>query len=213
MNRVQFFSLLSLCICSPLSTRVIKIKNEQEFNSQIKQSAHPTLIKFSTPWCATCGKIEQSFQDVSDEQEFDNILFAHVDADELKTISKQHGVIGVPAFVYLENGSTKNQTIGIHNTATFKDDLRSTIRKSLTLAHGSAMQQEQEQEQEQELHTIHEQHNPQEKKVSMSEKHTSQPSYFEAIQNNVKHFLNMLIQKMHEIFNKIKIIFIKNHNN
>lgn len=91
-------------------------------------SKQPMVIKFAARWCGTCQSIAELFESVSDEAEFHHIIFMCIDIDAHEEISKQYGVIGVPTFAYLENGSKKGQIIGAKDVSSFKDNLRESIR-------------------------------------------------------------------------------------
>jgi thiol-disulfide isomerase/thioredoxin len=96
----------------------------------------PLVVKFAAAWCTTCQQIAEPFEAVSDEVEFQHVIFAHVDIDRNEEVCKQHGVIGVPTFAYLDNGSKKGQIIGAKDLSLFKDHLRESIRSHFNMPSG-----------------------------------------------------------------------------
>ncbi len=122
-----FFILMSW---HTTQTNVVTITNDNQFDTEVLKSSRPVLVKFSANWCGACKSIQKPFEEVAAEPEFSNIKFAHVDVDRAQKISKQNGIIGVPTFIYMNQGEKKNQSIGVENIGTFKDTLRNNIRKT-----------------------------------------------------------------------------------
>lgn len=142
-------SVLVACICSLLLTTtyvhatVTIIKNENEFNSLVKNSHQPILVQFSASWCGVCKGVKKPFQEISEEKEFQHVQFANVDIDTCKSLSQSQSIIGVPTFVFMHHGSKKEQITGVANTDNFADDMRKTLRTHFPLAQNSTQKPEQ----------------------------------------------------------------------
>ena len=121
-------SLCALMTCS-ISAKVANISNEDDYNKTLKGSPR-VLVKFSADWCSVCNGIQKPFEEIANESEFQNVTFAQVDVDKLDGVSKQNGIVGVPTFVYVENGNKKVEEIGVQNMPTFKEHLRDNLRKN-----------------------------------------------------------------------------------
>ena len=122
-------------LVNPLRAGVVNIKDDQDFNQQILKGGPAALVEFSASWFNVCNNVKRSFEEIEQEQEFAHITFARVDIDSMRDLSKKHEVMGVPTFVYMENGSKKNQTIGVSNMDSFKDDVSCSVKEEVTLCH------------------------------------------------------------------------------
>lgn len=125
---IKSLTVLFLLMHITITATVVTIATNNDFETKILASKKPALIAFSSSWCSMCKHITQPFEDVSNEAEFSHILFAHIDIDEHSSISQAHGIIGVPTFVYLENGVKKDQSVGLQDLASFKPTLRTVLR-------------------------------------------------------------------------------------
>ena len=130
-------TILFLIMSQASCANTVHIHNEQDFNKHILQNNGPVVIKFSANWCGACNYVQEPFEQVTQEQEFNNITFAHVDIDELDALSKQHSIVGVPTFVYMQNGKKQYQDIGVKDMKNSKDSLRSTIRSTFKVVQNS----------------------------------------------------------------------------
>ena len=123
-----------MCMNQVKPNSILSITTDDEFNHEVLQSKQPTLVKFSADWCGVCQGIKRPFEEIAHEKEFNRIKFVEVDIDKHQNLSKEHGVIGIPTFLYVTKGEKKGQDIGIKNMTTFKDDLRTSLRKNLMVA-------------------------------------------------------------------------------
>jgi thiol-disulfide isomerase/thioredoxin len=133
-QRTMVYLMVALLSTPLLESKLIHISDENQYNSELN-SHKRMLIKFSADWCSVCSGIKKSFEEIADEPEFQqHIAFAQVDVDKLDGISKQNGIVGVPTFVYVENGSKKIEEIGVQNMPAFKDHVRDNLRKTFQIA-------------------------------------------------------------------------------
>jgi thiol-disulfide isomerase/thioredoxin len=112
--------------------KTIYISSEEQYNQALKDNKQ-LVVKFSADWCSVCNGIRSPYEQIADEKEFSEVAFAQVDVDKLDGISKQNGIVGVPTFVYVENGAKKVEEIGVQNMPAFKDHLRDNLRKTFKL--------------------------------------------------------------------------------
>ena len=109
--------------------KVTHISNEEEYAKALKSSDR-LIVKFYADWCSVCSGIQKPFDEIASEPEFDHVNFVQVDVDKLDSVSKQNGIVGVPTFVYVENGAKKIEEIGVQNMPAFKENLRGSLRKN-----------------------------------------------------------------------------------
>lgn len=122
-------SLLTV-IGKSLEASIVRISDENHYNNQVVHNKNRVLVQFSADWCSVCNGIQKSLEEIANEPEFEGITFAQVDVDKLDGVSKQNGIVGVPTFVYMENGSKRVEEIGVQHMPTFKNHLRENLRKT-----------------------------------------------------------------------------------
>jgi thioredoxin 1 len=127
------WAALLLCISPHLHAKLIHINDENQYNKELTDNKQ-TIVKFSAPWCSVCSGIEHPFEEIANEKEFQNVAFVDVNVDKFDNVSKQNGIVGVPTFVYVENGSKKIEEIGVQNMPSFKNHLRDNLRKTFKIA-------------------------------------------------------------------------------
>lgn len=124
----SFFLLIAVMLSeSQLHANIINVKNSDHFSSITKENS--VLVKFSADWCSVCEMIETPYEELSNEAEFQHVTFAHVDVEKNQDLSKQYGIVGIPTFVYMSQGTKNNQAIGVENIGAFKEDVRLALRK------------------------------------------------------------------------------------
>lgn len=129
--------IAAFLLCMSISTVQAKIvvieNNEDQFNQEVNTQPC-AVVAFSAGWCGVCKSIQKPLEDITGEQEFNKITFVQVDIEKHKNLSKKNGIIGVPTFLYLENGRKIKQEIGIHNMYKFKKEMRNNLRSNFKIA-------------------------------------------------------------------------------
>ncbi len=135
MNRISKFLSLALVMSTVASVqaKMIHVSDEAAYNEALK-SNQQLIVEFSADWCSVCKNVNGPLEEIANEAEFSDVTFVQVDVDKLDNISKQNGVVGVPMFVYLQDGDKKIEEIGVQNLPAFKDHLRDNLRKTFQVA-------------------------------------------------------------------------------
>ena len=195
MNKKSIaFCLSLLLITSYLESKIIHINDENQYNSEFKNQKQ-MLIEFSADWCSVCNNIKRPFEEIAAEDEFQHISFAHVDVDKLDNVSKQNGIVGVPTFVYVENGAKKIEEIGVQNMPAFKDHLRGNLRKTFHVAQNNAGGKMITHNAPPMLET---------REIAIDVDAAAQePNIFMRILNGIKDFIMLILQKIQEFFTTI----------
>ncbi len=138
-HRFLYAILLTALSCAVIEAKIIHIADENQYKQALDSNKN-MVVEFSADWCSVCNGIKKPYEEIADENEFQQVAFAQVDVDKLDGVSKQNGIVGVPTFVYIENGSKKVEEIGVQNMPAFKDHLRENLRKNFQLAQNEAAQ-------------------------------------------------------------------------
>ncbi len=191
MNRRIFLGLaIGLLLTPQIQSKVIHISDEEQYNSELN-GHQKMLVEFSADWCSVCNGISKPFEEIADEAEFQQVAFAQVDVDKLDTVSKQNGIVGVPTFIYVENGTKKVEEIGVQNMPAFKDHLRENLRKTFKVAQNEVetmMAPDQPEMVEVEAVTVD---------VPAP---AAEPNFFMQLVNGIKDFIMLIITKIQEFF-------------
>ncbi len=129
-NTVLYFcALISAAFISISIAKVHEITSDDAYEELIR-SKQPMVVEFAADWCGVCKRIASQFEQVSDDREFQHVKFVRVNIDKARETSKKNGIVGVPSFLYLENGQKKNEEVGVKSINAFGEALRTTLRKT-----------------------------------------------------------------------------------
>lgn len=131
-KKTVFFVFILLGLySSSITAKVIQIGQEKQYLKLVEQTK-PTVVQFASNWCGVCQEVKKPFEQVAHEPEFNHITFARVDIDTLSPeTSQKNNIVGIPTFVFLNNGQKKDTSVGVKSLGEFKDELRGNLRKNL----------------------------------------------------------------------------------
>jgi len=76
---------------------------DAEFNELIKNNSK-IVIKYFANWCGTCRLFAPKFSKISNKDEYSDVLFLDINAEENPEARKFGGVSNLPYFVVVKNG-------------------------------------------------------------------------------------------------------------
>jgi thiol-disulfide isomerase/thioredoxin len=82
---------------------MVTIVNDQEFESTL-QSNPKVIVKYFANWCGTCKLFSQKYKKLSDKEEFKDVLFIDINAEENPIARKIAGVSNLPFFATFKDG-------------------------------------------------------------------------------------------------------------
>jgi thioredoxin 1 len=87
------------------------ILTNENFESEVIQSAVPVLIDFWATWCGPCKMIGPFVEQLADEYA-GKVKVCKVNVDEQGDLAQRHGVVSIPTLVVYQGGNIANQKVG-----------------------------------------------------------------------------------------------------
>jgi thioredoxin 1 len=121
---------LSLLLLAPSAhAKLVNVSNDAEYNEQVLQSEKPCVVKFAADWCGVCQGVKKPYEELADEEDLGHVQFVHVDVDQASDLSKKHGVVGVPTFIFIIDGNKIDEQVGVQDMDGFKGNMREDLNK------------------------------------------------------------------------------------
>ena len=89
---------------------IMKVSQEN-FEKEVLQSDKKVLIDFYADWCGPCKMLSPIVAEFAKEN--DTVKVVKINIDENEELAVQYGVMSIPTLVVVENGETKNTSIGL----------------------------------------------------------------------------------------------------
>jgi len=84
---------------------------EQDFQTEVLESAVPVLVDFYADWCAPCRMIEPIVEEIADEFA-GRIAIRKADLDNMHRIAARFGVRSIPTLMVFKDGSPQEILVG-----------------------------------------------------------------------------------------------------
>lgn len=81
----------------------VEVLNDQNFVAHL-ESKERVVVKYFANWCGSCKLFAPKFRRLSDSEEYTNISFVDVNAEENPEARKLAGVSNLPFFAVFKNG-------------------------------------------------------------------------------------------------------------
>jgi thioredoxin 1 len=99
---------------------------DNNFETEVIQSALPVLVDFWAPWCGPCKSIAPIIEEVAGTYA-GKLKVAKLNVDDHPATASRYGIRGIPNLIILKGGTVKEQIVG----AVPKAKLVSAIEKAL----------------------------------------------------------------------------------
>jgi len=100
--------------------------NEQNFETEIKNSDKAALLDFWAPWCGPCKMMHPIIEDLASEFE-GRAVIARCNVDENPMLASQFGVTAIPTLVLFKGGEQVVTMVGVTPPEELKNRLESIL--------------------------------------------------------------------------------------
>ena len=82
---------------------MVTLANDQNF-SELLSTNEKVVVKYFANWCGTCRLFAPKYKKMSEKEDFKDVLFLDVNAEESPETRKIAGVSNLPFFAVFKNG-------------------------------------------------------------------------------------------------------------
>jgi thioredoxin 1 len=100
--------------------------DQNNFESDVLESATPVLVDFWAPWCGPCKAIAPVIEELAGD--FDGkVKIGKINVDDNQQLAGQYGIRGIPTVMLFKGGEPVDSFVGLQQKA----DLAAAIEKHL----------------------------------------------------------------------------------
>ena len=103
-----------------------EIKNSQQFEQEVLNSANPVFVDFWAEWCGPCRTISPVVEELSSEYD-DKVNFVKINVDENNELAQKYNVFSIPTLAIFKNGKVVSQKVGAATKESFKTMIDSSL--------------------------------------------------------------------------------------
>jgi len=99
-----------------------KVFTDDNFQSDVVESALPVLVDFWAPWCGPCQTMGPIIEELAKDLEGKAVV-GKLNVDENGKTASEFGVMSIPTLIVFKNGKAVKQFVGVQS----KDSLKTEI--------------------------------------------------------------------------------------
>ncbi len=85
-----------------------EIKNSQQFEQLVLNSANPVFVDFWAEWCGPCRSVSPVVEELSTEYD-GKVDFVKINVDENGELAQKYNVFSIPTLAIFKNGEVVSQ--------------------------------------------------------------------------------------------------------
>ncbi len=105
---------------------VNEIKNSQQFEQQVLNSANPVFVDFWAECCGPCRSVSPVVEELSTEYD-GKVDFVKINVDENGELAQKYSVFSIPTITIFKNGEVVSQKVGASTKESFKTMIDSAL--------------------------------------------------------------------------------------
>ncbi|MDP1563873.1 MAG: thioredoxin [Pirellulaceae bacterium] len=102
--------------------------NNQSFPAEVLNSPIPVVVDFYASWCPPCRALSPLLERLAIEFA-GKIRFVKIDSDEAPELAEAYGVSALPTLVFIQNGETVGNSVGLPQEQQLRSDLNKLVQK------------------------------------------------------------------------------------
>lgn len=109
-----------------MSDKIVQLTDDN-FESEVLQSATPVLVDFWAVWCGPCKMIAPELEKIADEKPVDVLKIGKLNVDENRDTAIKYGISSIPTLLLFKNGEVAKKLIGAMGKDRLLDEIKDFI--------------------------------------------------------------------------------------
>lgn len=92
---------------------MVKVLNEQNFESEILNSKGVALVDFYADWCGPCKMVAPIVAQIADERT--DVVVGKINVDDSMEIARKYNIVSIPTLIVFKDGKASAQMVGFRS--------------------------------------------------------------------------------------------------